>query len=148
MAQWLRGRRPIVTGLFQNPGRPTMADRDIDVDALQDLLGQTDALTSLVRDRDVFQSAFEAFRAEDAKGFEAALTKANLLPHCHRICHWTRIKQRVFLCLQLCGPPKPVDRAPNPRALVEAIVKITSDDKVVRQLADVVRKGDTDGFNA
>jgi hypothetical protein len=54
----------------------------------------------------------------------------------------------VFLCLQLCGPPKPVDRAPNPRALVEAIVKITSDDKVVRQLADVVRKGDTDGFNA
>jgi len=52
------------------------------------------------------------------------------------LCVWIRSKECVFLCFELCGPPKPPERTPNPRELAEAIVRITSDEKLV-QITDV-----------
>jgi hypothetical protein len=125
-----------------------MADRELDLDALRELLGQTDALARLVRTPDIFQATYAAYRAEDASAFQAALKRAELLIYCQPICHWLRIKECVLLCLELCGPPKAIDRAPDPRALIEGIVKITSDEKAVQQLAEAVHKRDSNAFHA
>src|ERR1700760_1787640 len=125
-----------------------MADHDLELDVLRELLGHTGALTSLTGNPDTFQAAFTAFRAEDPSAFQAALKRAELLPLCHRVCYWLRIKECVLLCLDLCGPPKAIDGVPDPRLLLDGIVRMTSDEKVVQALADAVHKRDNAAFHS
>jgi hypothetical protein len=123
-----------------------MADRDFELDVLGDLQEQATTIGQLARAEKSFLAAFEAFRSQDKKAFQAALRRPRLLGHCRLVCEWIRIKECMFVCLRLCGPPRPIRRAPNPRVLAEAIVRVTSDEKAVRELVQAVEKGDRAAF--
>src|SRR5258706_2465732 len=113
-----------------------MANENFERDVFRDLADEASAIGRLARNDKSFTDAYEAFRSLDAKAFQAVLERLRLIPHCHLICEWIRSKECVFLCLQLCGPPRVAEHVPNARDLAEIIVRITSDDKLVRQLAD------------
>ena len=123
-----------------------MADRNLEFDVFRDVLEEAEAVGRLARTEKPFVAAYEAFRSEDRKAFQAVLKRLRLLRWCHRVCHWIRIKECLFLCHELCGPPRPFDRPPNPRTLAEAIVRITSDERAVRQLAKAVETRDRRAF--
>jgi hypothetical protein len=123
-----------------------MANQDFDYRGLGDLLEQADAIGQLAKNDKLFRDAFTAFRAGDPAKFQAALKEATLLARCGIVCEWIRIKECVFLCLELCGPPAPATAAPNPRVLAEAIARITADDKLVSQLVQILEKRDKAAF--
>ena len=105
-----------------------MADQGFEQDFLRDFLEEAAAVSPLANNEKTFRSVFGAFRKGDAKAFQAALKAARLLPRCHLICRWLRVKESILLCLEPRGPPKEITR-PNPRKFAEAIVRITSDEK-------------------
>lgn len=115
-------------------------------DVLRDALEEARAIGELAKDDKSFIAAYEAFRNNDAKAWQALLQKLHLLPRCHWLCRWIRVKECFFLCLDLCGIPKPPERAPDPRLLAEAIVHLTADDKAVRQLVQALEKRDKAAF--
>ena len=119
-----------------------MAAPEFEFDVVRDLLEEADVAGALAKDEQSFLAAYQAFRALDPKTFQAVLQKAALLARCHLVCRWIRSKECIFLCLELCGPPKPLDHAPDPRALAEAAVRITSDKKALDQLVQAVEKRD------
>ena len=121
-----------------------MPDQEFELDVLRDLLEEARSIGQLADDENAFREAYEAFRARDARKFQGVLKRLGL--RCRLICAWIRIKECIFVCLKLCGPPKPTDRQPNPRELAEAIVRITSDERLVQQLAEAVEKRDHDSF--
>src|SRR5437867_8121067 len=121
-----------------------MPDRDFELDVFRDLLEEARSVGQLADDENAFREAYEAFRAVNARRFQAALKRFGL--RCRLICEWIRIKECIFVCLKLCGPPKPTDHTPKPRELAEAIVRITSDERLVQQLAEAVEKRDHDSF--
>src|SRR6266404_5297229 len=121
-----------------------MPDQEFELDVLRDLLEEARIIGQLAEDERAFSEAYEAFRAGDVRKFQDVLKRRGL--RCRLICEWIRIKECIFVCLKLCGPPKPTDRQPNPRELAEAIVRITSDERLVQQLAEAVEKRDYDSF--
>lgn len=123
-----------------------MAIRSFDPDAFRDALDEAGAAGDLAKDEKYFLAAYEAFRAQDPKAWRAALKRARLEPRCHLVCRWIRSKECFFLCLDLCGIPRPLERAPDPRALAEAIVRITADESAVKQLVQAVDKRDQAAF--
>lgn len=123
-----------------------MADAALEKTVLADLQREAAAIGQLAANEDAFASAYKAFRAADRDGFQAALTRLKLLPLCDLVCEWIRIKECVFLCLELCGPPKPVDQPPDPRFVAEAIVRITADKRLIAELVAIVEKRDSAAF--
>jgi hypothetical protein len=123
-----------------------MADESFEFDVFHDLFEDADAIGRLARTERSFVTAYEAFRSQDRKAFQAVLRRLGLVPYCHRVCDWIRIKECLLLCLHLCGPPKVVERPPNPRVLAEAIVRITSDEKALKQLVQAIEKRDRAAF--
>jgi hypothetical protein len=126
-----------------------MADNIQDIEVLGDLLGQSDAIANLIEAQGAFDAAYAAFRAEDAKQFQAVIERAQLLIHCDRICHWIRTKECLFLCLALAGPPTPTTTPTaslDPRVLANAIARLGRDEKLVRRVADILANRDQAGF--
>jgi hypothetical protein len=124
-----------------------MTDQNLELEVLRDLTEDANLIGQLTKDEKAFTAAYEAFRAGDAKKFHAVLEKLQLAVRCGLVCRWIRIKECIFLCLELCGPPKPIDR-PNPRELAEAIVRITEDEKVLRRLVTALDKRDRKAFES
>jgi hypothetical protein len=122
-----------------------MPDESFEFDVLRDLLAEAGAVAQLAKGEKGFTTTYEAFRAGDRKAFQTALKRLRLAPRCELVCEWLRVKECLFLCLELCGPPKVVER-PDPRVLAEAIVRITSDEKLVTQLAAAIEKRDRAAF--
>jgi len=123
-----------------------MTDRGFELDAFRDLLEESGVVGELAKDQKSFLAAYAAFRSADRNEFQDVLKRLNLSQWCHLVCEWMRSKEVIFLCLELCGPPKPIDQPPNPRVLAEAIARVTADEKVVRQLAQAVEKRDRAAF--
>jgi hypothetical protein len=123
-----------------------MADQSFEFDVLRDLLLEAGVVGQLAADQKAFQSTYAAFRAGDKKTFQADLARLKLVPRCELVCEWIRIKECVFLCLELCGPPKADAKPPDPHVLADAIVRVTSNPKLVQQLAQIVEKRDRAGF--
>jgi len=123
-----------------------MADQSFELDVFRDLLEEAAVVGQLASNQQLFLAAYEAFRAEDPKAFQAALDRLSLTPRCRLVCEWIRLKECIFLCFDLCGLPVTIEQTPNPRALAEAIVRVTSDDKLVRELAGAVEKRDRATF--
>jgi hypothetical protein len=123
-----------------------MADPSFEETVLADLRREADAVAKLAADEHAFNTAYEAFRSADRDAFRAALRRLKLLPFCDLICEWIRIKECVFRCLELCGPPKPAEKPPDPRVVAEAIARVTADEKLVGELAAIVEKPDRDAF--
>jgi hypothetical protein len=122
-----------------------MPDHIQDIEILGDLLGQSDAMANLLEANGAFEAAYAAFRAEDAKQFQAVIERARLLPWCERICHWIRTKECVFLCLELAGPPAPATGL-DPRVLAKAITRLGDDQKLAQRVAEILTKRDRAGF--
>lgn len=123
-----------------------MATHSFELDAFRDALEEAAAAGELARDEKSFLAAYEAFRAQDPRAWQAVLQKLGLVARCHLVCRWIRSKECFFLCLDLCGIPRPFDRPPDPRLLAEAIVRLTSDEKAVKQLVQAVEKRDKAAF--
>ncbi len=123
-----------------------MANRELDSEELRDLLEGISVAGRLAKDEKAFREAYEAFRSGEVEEFQAILKRLGLLPLCRLVCEWIRVKECIFLCLDLCGLPKPSKEPPNPRLLAEAIVRITSDEKVVREVVEVLAKRNREGF--
>ena len=123
-----------------------MPGQNFERDVFRDLLEEAVAVGQLGRTEKSFSTAYEALRSGDRKAFQTVLKRRKLSADCHLICEWIRIKECLLLCFELCGPPERVRQPPNPRVLAEAIVRITSDEKLVRQLARAVEKRDRAAF--
>ena len=123
-----------------------MANERFDYNAFRDLLEGASAVGHLAKDEKAFHEAYEALRCGEAKEFQAVLKRLDLSPRCRLVCEWIRIKECIFLCLELCGIPKPSDQAPNPRVLAEAIVRITSNEKLLHELVEVLEKRNREAF--
>jgi hypothetical protein len=122
-----------------------MADQDFERDVFRDLLEEATVIDQLTKDERAFTAAYEAFRAGKAQELHAILDRLHLLPWCRLVCEWFRSKECIFLCLELCGPPRAVER-PNPRELAEAIVRITANETLVKHLVQVLEKRDSSAF--
>ena len=123
-----------------------MADRRFEFDVLRDLLEEASTIGQLVENEQAFLSAYEAFRTGNRQEFHSILERLHLFERCRLVCEWIGAKECTFVCFDLCGPPKPVDRAPDPRQLAEAIVRITADAEATKQLVETIEKRDPDGF--
>ncbi len=123
-----------------------MADQNFEFDVLADLLSEAATVGVLAGNEKTFTAAYEAFRAQDRKSFQSILEKLRLTPRCRLVCEWMRVKESVFLCLRLCGPPKATDKPPDPAQLAEAIARVTANEKLVLELAAIVERGDAAAF--
>lgn len=123
-----------------------MANQPFEIDALSDLLKEAHAVSNLASNEKAFYAAFDAFRDGDAKEVQAVLEQVGLSDQCRLICEWVRVKDCGFLCLELCGIPKPTKEPPNQRLLAEAIVRLTSNEKSIRALAEIVETRNRDAF--
>lgn len=124
-----------------------MASKELELDVFRNLLLQIQYVGDLAGSEALFGAAYGAFRDENPAAFHKALEKAGLLAHCHRVCEWIRTKECVFLCLDLAGPIKGFDVAPDPRILAKAIAQLGDDDDMLKQLANVLEKRDQAGFS-
>jgi hypothetical protein len=122
-----------------------MANQSFEIDVFRDLLEEAGVISQLIKDEKAFGAAYEAFRTGNSEEFHSILQRLRLLPYCRLVCEWFRSKECIFLCLELCGPPKQVDK-PNPRDLATAIVRITSNDSIVKELGQVLEKRDSKTF--
>ena len=120
---------------------PTLA-----ADVLADLLNDLRAVGPLAKNEKSFSAAFEAYRAADAKTYQAVLRRLKLSPRCRYVCDWMCSKECVLLCFELCGPPKLDQKLPDARRFAEVIVKLTSDEKLVQRLAATIEKRDAAGY--
>ena len=123
-----------------------MADQELELDVLHDLMEEADIIGRLAADEKTFLSLSAAFEAGNRKAYQETLQRLGLIRHCELVCEWLRIKHCVLLCLRLCGPPPVVTRPPNPRTLAQAFVRVTSDEKAVQRLAAAIEKGDAAAF--
>src|SRR6266702_38689 len=122
-----------------------MADQSFELDVLRDLLEGAAIAGQIGKDEQQFTALYNAFRIADGRTFQEALNKFGLLARCRYVCEWIRSKECVFLCFELCGPPKAIDK-PDPRVLAQAIVKLTADTALTTRLAQVLDKRDRAGF--
>jgi hypothetical protein len=121
-------------------------EESLEFDVFRDLLEEASAIGRFTRAEKSFLAAYEAFRSEDRQGFQAALKRLQLLPSCRLVCEWIGIKECLFLCFELCGPPPAQPPKVNPRMLAEAIARITLDERAVARLAKAVEKRDRAAF--
>ena len=122
-----------------------MADQSFERDVLSAAVAEAGAIGALAKNEKAFRAAYAAFRAADPVAFQGALTSVGLLERCVEICEWIRSKECVFICLALAGPPKPVDK-PDPKALIEGIVRLTADPAAVKELVRCIEQRDQAGF--
>jgi hypothetical protein len=120
---------------------PTLA-----ADVLADLLNDLRAVGPLAKNEKSFAATFEAYRAADAKTYQAVLRRLKLYPRCRYVCDWICSKECVLLCFELCGPPPLDQKLPDPRQFAAVIAKLTSDEKIVQRLATTIEKRDAAGY--
>jgi hypothetical protein len=126
-----------------------MADPEFEQGLVADLIADARAVGQLAGNEEAFLAAYKAFRAENRPAFQAALKRTRPAVNCGFFCEWIRIKECVFLCLELCGPPPAqAPKAPDPRAVAEAIMRITSNERLLAQLVEAVEKRDAKAFRA
>jgi hypothetical protein len=123
-----------------------MADQGFELDVLRDLLEEAGTIGRLAKNEKAFLAAYEAFRSEDRRAFEAVLKRLRPVPLCRLVCEWIRIKECVFLCFELCGPPPAQPPQVDLRALAEAIRAVTANEKLVAQLVQILEKRDRAAF--
>ena len=123
-----------------------MADQRFEADVVRDVLEEASTLGELVKNDQAFAAAYEAYRAGKRDEFHAILERLHLFDRCRLVCEWIGVKECTFVCFDLCGPPKATDHPPEPRALAEAIVRITADPAATKQLVEAIEKRDRAAF--
>lgn len=123
---------------------------ETNVDRIDEVTGAVDAAVKLAEDGEAFLEALEAFRVQDAERFQTVLSRAGLLPHCHRICRWFCSKHCVFVCRKLAGPVEHQAEF-DPKEVLEfthAMRVVGADRELVAALVEAVDSGEADAFQA
>src|SRR5439155_4146158 len=104
------------------------------------------AIGALAANTRLFGPALKAFRAADAKAFDAALSRAQVLEWCELVCGWFCSKECLLVCLEFCGPPP--QEVPNLREFADVVAKVTTDESVLERLVTSVERRDAKSFQA
>jgi len=117
-------------------------------DRLEELQVSGAAVGELAKQSELFASAAEAFRAEDAERFQDALGRAGLLDRCHWICRWLCSKHCVFVCIKLAGaiePPHEFDVA-EWREFGEFTGRLAREPETLAALLEIVAREDAEAY--
>jgi len=112
------------------------------------LMTQADTAGRLAQDAGAFAAVVAAFESQDPDAFRWVLQRLELLPHCELICEWVRTKFCVFRCLEVCGPPPTVARLPDLEKFARAVVKLASNEKLLRRVVDAVASRDPENYRS
>jgi hypothetical protein len=126
-----------------------MADKTAD-ERLDEVMQSVSAATKLAEDPEAFLRALEAFQAEDTERFQSELSRAGLLHHCRRICHWFCSKHCVFVCRKLAGRVESEGEL-DPKEVLDftlAVRVIAADRAMVAALVKAVDDADAEAFQA
>src|SRR4051794_8714802 len=116
---------------------------DVDRELLDEVLSGTRAMAALAKDEEVFRAVVDAFRAQDGESMARLLERHKVGVPCHVICRWLRSKEAVLLCLELAGPPPPLDaEPPDIQELAEVVAKLTSDEESLELMEAAVQDRD------
>jgi hypothetical protein len=117
--------------------------------AVNRLISQSNAVGRLAQDNGGFAAVVAAFESRDANAFRWVLERLEMLPYCEIICEWVRVKLCSLRTAELCSPLiRGEAEVPNLREFARAIAKLTSNEKVLRRVADAVACGDAAHYQA
>jgi hypothetical protein len=117
-------------------------------DAVSRLASQSDAVGKLAQDSGGFSAVVAAFESKDANAFRWVLDRLEMLPYCELICEWVRIKLGVLRCIEVCGLPREKAEPPSVQEFAGALVRLASNEKLLRRVVDAVSCGDGDDYRA
>ncbi len=117
-------------------------------DAVSRLASQADAIGRLAQDTGGFAAVVAAFESKDANAFRWVLGQLEMLPYCELICDWVRVKLGVLRCQEVCGIPVTKVETPSLEQFARAIVRLASNDTLLRQVVDSVACGDGEEYRA
>jgi hypothetical protein len=111
------------------------------------LVSQADAVGRLAQDTGGFAAAVAAFESRDADAFRWVLERLEMLPYCEIICEWVRVKLCSLRCAEICSP---LEKTPVPSLaqFARAIVKLSSNEIVLRRVVDAVSCSDAGQYQA
>ncbi len=112
------------------------------------LAAQADAVGRLAQDSGAFAAAVAAFESRDPDAFRWVLQRLEMLPRCELICEWIQIKLCVLRCIEVCGPPIIDQQLPTLPQFAQAVVRLASNEKLLRRAVDAVSCGDSEAFHA
>jgi len=112
------------------------------------LASQAAAVGRLAQDSGAFAATVAAFESQDPEAFRWVLDRSEMLPYCELICEWVRVKICVLRCIRLCGPPIEKEPTPSLEQFARAIVKLASNEKLLRKVVDAVSCGEADDYRA
>jgi hypothetical protein len=116
--------------------------------AVSRLASQSDAVGRLAQDSGGFAAVVAAFESKDANAFRWVLERLEMLPYCELICEWVRIKLCALRCAEICLPYRTQEEIPSLQKFANAVVKLTSNEKLLRRVVDAVACGDADAYQA
>lgn len=101
-----------------------------------------DAAATLAKEPEAFKEAADAFLAEDAARFEAALGRVGLVDHCPLICRFFCWKHCLGVCRSFCPEPGAAPDVPEMLAFAETLAPLMQDEAVVEKLLTIIGAGD------
>ncbi len=116
--------------------------------AVSRLASQSDAVGRLAQDSGGFAAVVAAFESKDANAFRWVLERLEMLPYCELICEWVRIKLCALRCAEICLPYRTQEEVPSLQKFAHAVVKLGSNEKLLRRVVDAVACGDVDAYQA
>ena len=117
-------------------------------DAVSRLTAQADAVGQLAQTSGGFAAVVAAFESKDPNAFRWVLGSLELLPQCELICDWVRTKICVLRCIEVCGPPREKVQTPDLQEFAGAIVRLASDERLLRRVVDAVSCGNAEDYQA
>ncbi|MFZ0662898.1 MAG: hypothetical protein WAM66_09420 [Acidobacteriaceae bacterium] len=116
--------------------------------AVSRLASQSDAAGRLAQDSGGFAAVVAAFESKDANAFRWVLERLEMLPYCELICEWVRIKLCALRCAEICRPVPEKADLPNLQQFAHAVVKLSSNEKLLRRVVDAISCGDGTDYHA
>ena len=116
--------------------------------AVSRLVSQAAAVGRLAQDSGGFAAVIAGFEAKDPSAFRWILERLEMLPYCELICEWVRIKLCALRCAEICGPVREKAEVPNPQKFAQAVVKLASNEKLLRRVVDAISCGDGNDYRA
>jgi hypothetical protein len=117
-------------------------------DSASRLMTQADIMGRLAKDAGAFAAVVAAFESKDPDAFRWVLDRLGFLPHCELICEWVRVKLGVLRCVDVCGIPEREAKTPSLKQFAHAIVRLASNEALLRRVVDAVSCSDADAYRA
>jgi hypothetical protein len=116
--------------------------------AVSRLASQSEAVGRLAQDSGAFAAVVASFESKDPNAFRWVLERLEMLPYCELICEWVRIKLCALRCAEICRPIPESAEIPNFQRFAQAVVKLASNEKLLRRVVDAVSCGDASEYHA